>query len=144
MILPPAEPPNGNGNGHKVPDRPDLPAVLDRPKLDPRLLDPTGSHQKSLVFPGYDGFPFRGPVPDIKDTDPQQPQYSAQVFVHVLDLSKAEDLEYYGQIAQMVGNGFAQISFEDKQFIAEKKSWLVLIRWMLNYAYMPKQPTPGG
>ena len=136
---------NGNGNGNgKHPERPALPKAEPKPRFDPRLLDPTGAAGKPLVFPGYEGVPFRGTVPNIKESDPdeQRPQLGMQVRVDILDLSKPEDLEYYGQISQMVGNGFAQISFEERQFIEEKKSWLVLLRWMLHFAYMPN-PSAG-
>lgn len=135
---------NDNGNGQHT-DRPALPPVTTvRPSLDPRLLDPTGSHKKPLSFPGYDGIPFRGVVPDLKESDQEQPQVGSQVYVNILDLSNAEDLDYYGKISQLVGNGFAQISFEERQFIQEKGSWLVLIRWMLHYAYMAGQGGRNG
>ncbi len=131
-----------NGNGKHETERPKLPAVPERKPFDSRLLDPTGAHRKPLSFPGYEGIPFRGSIPDLKESDPLQPQVGSQVYVHCLNLADPKDLEYYGQISQMVGNGFAQISFEERQFVAENKSWLVLIRWMLHYAYMPTQP--GG
>jgi hypothetical protein len=102
------------------------------------LLDPHSIHKKEFTFPGYNGIPFRGSPPLLKEDDPpeKQPQLGMQLFVTVLELNKPDDLEYYQRICQLVGNGVAQISFEDKQWDAGLSNWKVLIRWMLYYYYM--------
>jgi len=116
-----------------------------RPGIPRELLDPYHVHGQTLTLPGFDGLPFRGPRPDLKETDApeNQPRPGMQVNVHILDLSKPEDLEYYEQISQLVGNGYAQISFEERKFVEEKKTWLVLLRWFLLYTCLPSPVQRG-
>jgi len=118
-------------------DLQDLPPAP--PFMDPKLQDPHKTHNKDSVLPGHNGLPFRGPVPNLKDSDPVQPEVANQVFVHVLNLTDKEDLKTYQKICQMVGNGYAQISFEEREYDKEAKNWRVLIRWMLLYTHMPRE-----
>jgi hypothetical protein len=111
-----------------------------RPRFDPRLLDPHGTQSLELVFPGHDGLPFRGSVPQLKEDDSteKRPQVGTQLYVDVLDLSKPDDLLHYRDVCQMVANGYAQVSYEDRQYDEDVKNWRILLRWFLNYAYVPK------
>jgi len=141
-----------NGNGSKAPEVEPVGEVSDisaeesqqaerqkQEDLDPQLVDPYGMHGKESILPGFDGLPFRGRVPNLKETDRVQPQVAAQVHVHVLDLSKSEDMKLYRKICQVVGNGMGQISFEKHEYDEDIKNWRVFIRWMLNYAHMPSE-----
>lgn len=143
-----------NGNGDKPVQEPEIEPVgvvsdfqsnestslsEKEDELDPQLIDPYGMLDKQSVLPGFDGLPFRGRVPSLKDTDRVQPQTSSQVYVHVLDLSNEKHLKLYRQICQVVGNGMAQISVEERKYDEEKKNWRVFIRWMLNYTHMPSE-----
>lgn len=111
--------------------------------FDPRLIDPFNVHRSGLVFPGIDGLPFRGTAPNLKESDPEhrQPQIGTKVGVKQLDLSITDDMKYYQQILQMVANGTAQISFEERVYGDDIKSWRVLIRWVEYYYF---QPTAQG
>jgi hypothetical protein len=114
--------------------------------FDPRLIDPFNVHRSNLVFPGMDGLPFRGgTTPDLKESDPEhrQPQIGTKVGVKQLDLSIQTDLEYYQNILQMVANGTAQISFEERVYGDDIKSWRVLIRWVEYYYFQPTSQADG-
>jgi hypothetical protein len=115
---------NRNGNWH----------------VDSVLLNPTGAGGGDLSFPGYEGVPFRGPVPDLKHDDPQhmQPQFGQNVYVKVFNLFDEEQLKQYSDICQMVGNGFAAISSEDRVYDDDIKNWRVFIRWIEFFTYDPK------
>ena len=115
--------------------------------IDPRLLDPSGVANSSKVsFPGFDNIPFRGPVPTLKENDPDhlKPQVACKVHVQQFDMSNKEHMEEYSKMAQLVGNGFAQISFEERVYDAELKSWRILIRWFEVYTFDPQQGEPRG
>ncbi len=110
------------------------------------LLDPTGGRaEQPPVLPGWNGRPFRGPVPHLKEDDPEhrQPQEAAKVHVDILDLSILKHRETYQKISQMVANGFALISFEERKYDPKKKNWRVLIRWFELFAYMPAAVSRG-
>jgi hypothetical protein len=129
---------NENGNGAHVPEVSPL-ETYDR-AIPSGLLDPHGMHAKPFVFPGSDGLPFRGAVPMLKEDDPpeRRPQVGSQVRIDVLNLSDAKDLAYYQEIWQVVANGYGQISCEERRYDEDIKSWRVMIRWFLSYAYVPK------
>jgi hypothetical protein len=115
--------------------------------LDPKLLDPTGGqmHQQPML-PGYDGVPYRGAIPNVKQLDPEhkQPQVGAKVHVEILDLSKDEDLKRYRDVCQMIANDFGKISQERIEFDDKKKNWLVFIRWLEMFAYDPAKGHDHG
>ncbi len=98
------------------------------------------------VLPGWHGMPFRGPVPHLKEDDPEhrQPQEGSQLHVDVLDLSKPAQLARYAEIGQMVVNGFAIISYEDREYDKVVKNWRVLIRWFELFAYVPDAVAGGA
>jgi hypothetical protein len=117
-------------------------AEINRRRVIPAVLvDPYKTRHQDMILPGIDGVPFKGKsIPDIKedDIDSKRPKQGRDVHVDVLDLSKEEDLDYYQDICQLVGNGYAEISFERETYDESIKSWRVFIRWILNYTYMPK------
>ena len=98
--------------------------------IDPVLLDPTGNMHKGITMPGHDGVPFRGPVPDLKEDDPQQPVQQQKVHVEILELWDAKKLKRYRDICQVIANGFGLISKEEVQYDKDKKGWRVFIRWL--------------
>ena len=125
---------NGNGNGNGKDNWGNFPEVL---------IDPTkGKMDEPPVLPGWNGRPFRGPIPHLREGDPE-PKEGAKVHVDVLDLSKKEDLGKYRELSQMVANGFAMISFEKQEYDPVKKNWRVLVRWYEVFAYMPDAVSRG-
>jgi hypothetical protein len=122
------------GNGHRPPK-----------KADPRLLDPHGILGAPNVFPGFNGVPFRGPVPDLKENDPEhkQPQVGVQAHVEVLVTNKPEDMARYEEIMQTIGNGFGQLGAEERQYDDSIKGWRIFVRWWALYSYVPKGRANG-
>lgn len=115
--------------------------------LDPQLLDPSGGQMhQSPVLPGYDGVPFRGPIPNVKETDPEhmQPQIGSKVHIEVFDLSDSDQLKRYRDACQMIANGFGKMSQERIEFNPTKKNWLVFIRWLELFAYDPAKGNNHG
>jgi hypothetical protein len=134
---------NGNGNGDNLEAGASTP--FDR-VFASGLVDPHAVLNKEFVFPGLEGLPFRGSVPTIKEDDPpeKRPQVGTQAFVKILELDNDDDLQLYMDIAQLVSNGVAQISFEDRRWIEEKRNWKVLIRFMLIFYHMPAGAQTGA
>lgn len=122
----------------------DVPPEL-RNVIDPKLVDPFSIHRQSVVFPGIDGIPFKGPPPNLKDTDPEhnQPQLAQQAKVKQLNLAEPKDMEQYQQIIQIIANGYGQISFEDRVYDESIKSWRVLIRWIEYFYHLPRVTGEG-
>jgi hypothetical protein len=98
---------------------------------------------KDFVYPGLEGLPFRGTPPTIKEDDPfeKRPQIGMQTHVRVLDMDDPADLKLYTDIAQLVADGVAQISFEERHWVESKETWKVLIRWIVSFYYMPNTTT---
>lgn len=105
--------------------------------IKPELVDPHGVKNSPGVFPGMNGIPFRGHIPDLKSTDSAQPQMGQQVHVDLITLSTREALQQYERISQLIANGTGQISFEERQYDPAVKTWRVLIRWCEFYMHMP-------
>jgi hypothetical protein len=106
-----------------------------------QLLDPHKTRDQRFVLPGYDGLPFRGnAVPFLKEDDPshRQPQVAYEPHVWILDLSNKEDLDDYRAVFQLVTNGSAIISAEDRQYDPVAKNWRIFLRWALVFTHMPK------
>ena len=119
----------------------------ERWQMEPKLLDPTdGQGRMEPKFPGWNGLPFRGEVPDRKEADPEhmQPKVAASAHVEVLDMSKVDDLKRYEEVSQMVTNGFAVMSFEERQYDEDTKNWRVFIRWGDLFAYNPEKGHNSG
>jgi len=115
-----------------------LPDEVERPPLPAHLLDPANVLGKESVLPGMDGLPFRGPIPDLRETDPDhmRPQVGYGAHVQLFVLSKPKDLAYYQQVIQLMANGFAVMGAEDRVYDKDIKSWRILLRWYEQFATM--------
>lgn len=126
---------NGNGRGQAA------------GHIDVKLLDVTGGHiDAPSVFPGSDGLPFKGPIPNLKHDDPghKQPQVGMKVHVETLDLSKPAQMKRYRDICQAVGNGYEQLSKEDMRYDENKKNWRVFVRWLELFTFDPTKGNEHG
>lgn len=97
----------------------------------------------AALFPGIDGVPFRstdGHVPDLKPGDPasRRPVQVWDVRVRIFDLSKVGDLAEYEAICQRISRKQATLSTEDRQWVPEKRTWFVLVRWGEPFLEMQK------
>ena len=97
-------------------------------------------------MPGFEGLPFRGEVPDLKNDDPEklQPTFNQKAHIEILDLWNETQLTRYRDICQVVANGFGAISKEDMQYDEKKKSWRVFIRWLEYFTSVKKGGSNGG
>jgi hypothetical protein len=73
-----------------------------------------------------------------------QPRVAATAHVEVLVLSETKDLARYEEISQMVTNGYAVISFEERIYDKDIKNWRVLVRWGDLFAYNPEEGHNSG
>ena len=120
------EKPNGNGTRWHA--------------ISPDLLDPEGVHNSPPVFPGHNGLPFKGDIPDLRHDDPEhmQPQEGGIVHTEQMDLSDPKDLQHLADIRQLVVNQTAYLCYEERIYDAAIKSWRVLICWVEQHSYVPK------
>ena len=126
----------GNGNGSKPVEAEE---AADRyPKIDHKLLDPTGVMSEPGRLPGWDNVPFKGAVPDLKDKDPRTPETGYQAYVRVFHTNNAEDMKYYEKLYQAACNGFVIFSQEDRKWVESKECWQIWLRWAFVYSYMPE------
>jgi hypothetical protein len=98
------------------------------------------------VFPGFEGLPFRGIVPDRKELDPEklQPQQGVRAHVEILDMAVEEDRKRMEDIYTTVANGHAIISAEEREYDPDKKNWRVFLRWADLYMYNPQKGIQNG
>ena len=101
-------------------------------------VDPEEALKGKLHFPGFGGVPFLGTsIPDLKTGDVKnEPVIQPFAYVRILDLSNPAHLKAYEAISSRVADSRSVISFEDRQYDPDTKSWRVLIRWVDNYAVL--------
>jgi hypothetical protein len=89
----------------------------------------------------YEGRPYFGPSLNLKDEDPEEarPQPKKRAHVRQFNLADRSHMEQYEAIAQAVAEGNVKISFEERIYDTDIKSWRVLIRWAELYMGTPKQ-----
>lgn len=91
---------------------------------------------QKIVFPGHEGAPFRGQqVPNLKSEDQLVEVWDARV--EIFDLSQPEHMEEYRRICDNIAKGWYILSYEKQEFIPDKRTWLVLIRYIERYAEQP-------
>ena len=90
---------------------------------------------KQLEGLNYKGLPYVG-KPFIVDDD-AKPEMHRVVHIKQFDLSKEAHLTEYNEVFQKVADNKSKISFEEKVYDAELKSWRILLRW---YDYIYKEP----
>jgi hypothetical protein len=90
----------------------------------------------------FDGLPFKGAPMDIKKGDPddKQPVLKRDVKIRQFDTSSPEDMAAWQGVMQQVADGLSVVSFEEKQYVPETKSWRVLVRWFEEYYTNPETP----
>ena len=80
----------------------------------------------------FDGLPYEGKIFDRKENDPdyKQPVITHTVSTKQFDLTNEDDIKEWNGISQRVADEVAVISFEEKVYDNDIKSWRVLIRWI--------------
>jgi hypothetical protein len=89
----------------------------------------------------WQGLPYRGPAFPYKEDDPieRQPQMRMQAHVRIFNLGDEEDRAAYEENAQKWADQTIQVSFEDRQYDPEEKTWTVLMRWFDLFYAAPEQ-----
>ena len=75
----------------------------------------------------YKGLPYIGEPMTFDETT--QPTLGREVHVEQFDLSSEKDMAEYNRILQKVGDGKSVVSFEEKVYDQDIKSWRILLRW---------------
>ena len=76
----------------------------------------------------YKGLPFVGKPYTVGDDN--KPVIARKVHVKQFNLSDKKDLEEYNSILQKVADATSLISYEEKVYDDEIKSWRILLRWL--------------
>ena len=79
----------------------------------------------------WDGLPYRGPVMNFKENDPENmlPQMDFEAHVKIFELNNKEHLEEYEKILRKMTKGEATQFYELKEYDKDIKSWRVLIAY---------------
>jgi hypothetical protein len=85
----------------------------------------------------YEGLPYEGPPLNLKNDDPpsMKPRLHAWSTTKVYDMSKEEDLNAYAKVMDAVTKGHVRISFEEREWVPRKETWMILLR-TLNLKYI--------
>jgi hypothetical protein len=75
----------------------------------------------------YKGLPYEGRPYTVSKDNP--PILKRKVHIKQFNLSSEKDLHEYNEIFQGVADGLSIISFEERVYDADLKSWRVLLRW---------------
>jgi hypothetical protein len=94
-------------------------------EVQPGLEQKVDKNKKKVMM--YKGFPYEG-KPYTVDKD-CLPVLGRKVHIKQFDLTDKEDMEEYNRIFQDRADGLNDISFEEKIYDSDLKSWRVLLRW---------------
>jgi len=116
---------------------------------EPEPAQWTGGYQdydsltRELKFPGFQGLPFKGTPPDLKNEDAPRrlPITNGRVYVRIFDLSKTRELSEYEKImSKFVGDrSHSLLSHEEFMQMPDKGTWKTLIRWVELYTELPEE-----
>lgn len=97
------------------------------------VTDAAGEH----FYETDDGvqLPYIGPVLDYKEDDPEhlRPQLRNNACVAQWNLAEEEDMKQYRALCEKICRQQAIVSYEEKVYDDDIKSWRILIRWMEPY-----------
>jgi hypothetical protein len=123
-------------------DKKDTDAETPATKPFPKQGAPVKQEGEHFIFRGFGGVPFRCKTqvpPEIKAKDPRQPVVTADVCVRLFDLSKPEDIKDYAMVWDHAAKGFFTAPTEERQWVAEKQTWYVFVRWGVKYWELPDE-----
>ena len=94
----------------------------------------------------FEGLPYKGPPLDLKKTDDPEKVFKLEQRLHVriFELWKGKDLEEYGEVCSKVNDGVALLSVEEREYVEEKHSWVVLLRWIEQWYTAAEEPMKGN
>ncbi len=100
--------------------------------LDDLPLDPGEVREEKLVRTNGSSIPYLGEPIHVRDNDSpnRKAKLNKVANVRIYDLSKPSHILAYEAVSQRAADKSADISYEERQYDAETKSWRVLIRWI--------------
>lgn len=90
----------------------------------------------------YKGLPYKGKPYTVSEDS--LPVLKREVHIKQFDLSCEDDLKEYERIFQDKADGLNDISFEERVYDKDLKSWRVLLRWFDIYFTEPKKKKEFG
>jgi len=84
----------------------------------------------------YNDLPYKGTKYNI--TKDQPPLERTQVHVCQYDLSKEKDRQEYERICNIISGPGGEVSYEEKIYDNDIKSWRIMLRWIEHFYTAPK------
>jgi hypothetical protein len=87
----------------------------------------------------WEGLPYKGAPGDFKHNDPDhmKPQLKHAAKVKQFNLNEEDDMDEYNKVVQKAFDGLVIISYEEKKYDKDIKSWRILLRWAEPYFAAP-------
>jgi len=87
----------------------------------------------------WKGLPYKGKPADFKHDDPvnMQPMLRHKACIKQFDFSDETDMEEYAKVMQAICDGTTTLSFEEKIYDENIKSWRILLRYLESYYQAP-------
>ena len=141
---------NGNSDERSI-ARDKVPLALNPHDPLNQFVYSVGGNDNFTTYPGLEGIPHRAKVARfIKESDPdyRRPISGGQVRCETYDLTdEKEKLAYQvvsSRVYSMARQGKALVCHVDRQFIAEKRGWVVYFEWIELFTYDPVNPREAG
>jgi hypothetical protein len=97
-----------------------------------------GDQPTQIVFPGFDGIPYRGRgVPNLRNDDIKQPEEVWDGRAKVFDFSKEEDVIDYNRIVDNVAKGIYILCVEHHHWSPKTDNIKIYARWAERFAEPP-------
>jgi hypothetical protein len=86
----------------------------------------------------WEGLPYKGVPGDFKHNDPDhmKPQLKHAAKVKQFNLDDEKDMQEYNEVVQKAFDGLVVVSYEERKYDKDIKSWRILLRWAEPY-YAP-------
>lgn len=92
------------------------------------------------------GLPYKGPVFDYKEDDPErlQPQLQFESHIEQLIMTSEEDRTLFKDVSRKALEGKAQIMMNKQEYDPEQKTWRILLAWYDMYYTAPDLGATNG
>mgnify|MGYP001618316290 CR=1 FL=1 len=98
-----------------------------------------GEGKERKVEGQYRGLPYKGAPCTIRNDDPKHalPTLKHKAGIKQFNMADPADLKLYTELLQRVCDSEVVLSFEEKVYDPDIKSWRILMRWMEPYYDSP-------
>lgn len=106
---------------------------------------PASAHGEALTWPGTpDGFPFRGPVPDMKQDEYEQIPLALDYHSQTFRLWEPEEKAGFDQVMDRVVNGWYMQHRRIDRWSDQHCGLVVWLEWVQIYGETPGVKSPSG